>query len=136
MEARVSESKEHSWGAYYVVFNALMLLTVITVGLSYVDVGEILTSGSEFGHQISKGLLPVVEIGHGANIVLGLIVAVIKASLVVWIFMHQNHEEAANRFIFGFSISLLLWAFLAFSVDFVFLGTYAHEFAGAALGTR
>ena len=126
--------KQHSWNAYYVVFNALLLLTVITVGLSYFDVGEILSQGSQWGHDISKGLLPVVEIGHSANIVLGLAVAIIKASLVVWYFMHQDHEEGTNRFIFGFSIALLLLAFFALSMDFVWLGTYAHDVAGAAVG--
>jgi caa(3)-type oxidase subunit IV len=140
----VSESKEHSWNSYYLVFNALILLTVITVGLSYIDVGELLSAGSEFGHNAAAGIpgighflakvMPVVEIGHGANIVLGMIVAILKASLVLWFFMHQDHEEGINRFIVAFSIGLLLLAFVVFNTDFVFLGTYAHELAGAALG--
>ncbi len=92
--------KEHSWNSYYLVFNALILLTVISVGLSFFDVGELLINGSEFGHSIFS-FLPVVDIGHGANIVLGLIVAMIKASLVLWFFMHQDHEEGINRFIVG-----------------------------------
>jgi len=132
----VSESKAHSWNAYYVVFNALILLTVVTVGISYIDIGELLTAGSELGYTLSHGVLPFVEIGHGANIVVGLIVALIKASLVLWYFMHQDHEEGVNRFVLGFSISLLLLAFVAFCTDFVFLGTYAHELAGAAMGTH
>jgi caa(3)-type oxidase subunit IV len=127
--------KEHSWNLYYLVFNALILLTVLTVGLSYVDVGEVLSNGSEFGHSMFS-FLPVVEIGHGANIVLGLIVAMIKASLVLWFFMHQDHEEGINRFIVGFSVSLMLLAFLVYSTDFVFLGTYAHDIAGMAVGTN
>jgi caa(3)-type oxidase subunit IV len=124
----------HSWNKYYLVFNALLLLTVVTVGLSYFDVGEMLSAGSEFGNKMSKGLLPVVEIGHSANIVLGLAVAILKASLVVWYFMHQDHEEAGNRFVLAFSIALLLLAFLALSLDFVWLGTYTHELANAAVG--
>jgi caa(3)-type oxidase subunit IV len=135
----MSQTKDHSWHAYFVVFNALLLLTVITVALSYYDVGEILSQGSLWGAQMTYDIkwlptLPVVEIGHAANIVLGLIVAMIKASLVVWYFMHMDHEEGNNRFILGFSISLLLLAFTAFSFDFVWLGTYAHSFAAAALG--
>jgi len=125
--------EQHSWRSYYVVFNALLLLTVITVGLSYFDVGEALSAGSQWGHQLLP-LLPVVEIGHSANIVLGLTVAIIKASLVVWYFMHQDHEEGGNRFILVFSIALLLLAFFALSLDFVWLGTYAHDMAGAAIG--
>jgi caa(3)-type oxidase subunit IV len=132
----MSESKAHSWNAYFVVFNALLLLTVVTVGLSYFDIGEILSVGSVWGSEMSKGLLPAVEIGHGANIVLGLFVAIIKASLVVWYFMHMDHETSTNRFVLAFSIALLLLAFTALSFDFVWLGTYTHELAGAALGTH
>lgn len=141
----MSESKAHSWNAYFVVFNALLLLTVITVGLSYFDIGELLSAGSLWGAEAVYGLRetlhapwlplpPVVEIGHSANIVLGILVAMIKASLVVWYFMHMDHEEANNRFIFGFSICLLLLAFCAFSFDFVWLGTYTHNLAAGALG--
>lgn len=137
----MSETKAHSWNAYFVVFNALLLLTVVTVGLSYFDIGEMLSAGSLWGAEMTYGVkwlptLPVVEIGHGANIVLGLIVACIKASLVVWYFMHMDHEEAGNRFTLGFSIALLLLAFGVLSFDFVWLGTYAHDLAGAAMGTH
>jgi caa(3)-type oxidase subunit IV len=131
----MSENQEHGWNTYYLVFNVLILMTVITVGLSYVDVGELLSEGSEFGHGLIP-FLPVVEIGHGANIVLGLLVALIKASLVLWFFMHQNHEEGVNRFIVGFSVSLFLLAVVVFSTDFVFLGTYAHDIAGMAMGSN
>ena len=65
-----------------------------------------------------------------------MIVAIIKASLVLWFFMHQDHEEGVNRFVFGFSLSLMLLAFVVFSTDFVFLGTYAHDIAGMAMGTN
>ena len=139
-------SKEHSWNSYYIVFNALILLTVVTVGVSYIDLGELLSAGSEMGHNAAAAIpgigpllakvMPVVEIGHGANIVLGMIVAILKASLVLWFFMHQDHEEGINRFTVAFSVALLLLAFLAFNTDFVFLGTYAHDLAGAALGTH
>jgi caa(3)-type oxidase subunit IV len=135
----MSETKQHSWNAYFVVFNALLLLTVITVGLSYIDLGEILSEGSLWGAQMTYGVkwlptLPVVEIGHGANVVLGLIVASIKASLVVWYFMHMDHETLNNRFVLAFSIALMLLAFGALAFDFVWLGTYAGAFASAALG--
>jgi caa(3)-type oxidase subunit IV len=131
-----SEAKhEHSWGSYYVVFNALILLTVVTVALSYFDVGELLTQafaalrGLKLG-PVSFTFLPELEIGHGANITLGLIVAVIKASLVIWYFMHQKDEEPLNRFALGFCILLFFWALTVFSFDFVWLETY--DFAGLA----
>lgn len=131
----------HPWRAYYTVFNALILLTVVTVGLSYFDLGELtmalMDASRGMLEPLKLGILvPELELGHGMNIVLGLIVAVVKASLVIWYFMHQNHEEALNRFVLGFSIALLVLAFTAFSFDFVLLGTYAHEIAEAALGTH
>ena len=108
----------HSLKPYAYVFTALLALTAVTVSLSYVDVGAVL-SRSIGGTW-----------GHGANITVGLIVAIVKTSLVVWIFMHQDHEEGVNRFILGFSVALMALAFLAFSSDFVWLGTYTHRVAG------
>ena len=116
-----AHAEPHSLKPYYLVFTALLCLTVVTVGLSYVDIGQALgLTGS----------------GRAANIVVGLIVALVKASLVVWIFMHQDHEEGINRFIFGFSIALLTLAFLALSADFLWLGTYIKGAAGALVAGR
>jgi caa(3)-type oxidase subunit IV len=126
---------EHGWGSYYVVFNALILLTVLTVALSYFDLGEIITGGVELLRSIKVGplslaFLPDLEFGHGVNILVGLIVALIKASLVLWYFMHQKDEEPLNRFALGFCILLFLWAVFVFSMDFVWLKTY--DFAALA----
>jgi cytochrome c oxidase subunit 4 len=60
---------DHS-GAYRNVLIALLIATIITVGLSHVSFGT-----------------------HAANIVIGVIVAVVKASLVVAIFMHMKYEK-------------------------------------------
>lgn len=111
--------QEASWKPYAAVFAALIALTILTVCLSYVDVGK---------------AIGVPQFGRAANIVAGLLVAAVKTSLVVWIFMHMNHETAANRFILIFAICLLLIAFTALSMDFVWLGTYAQGAARAALG--
>jgi caa(3)-type oxidase subunit IV len=116
-----TSTASHSLKPYFLVFSALLGLTVLTVALSYVDVGRALgLSGS----------------GRAANIVAGLVVALIKASLVVWIFMHQDHEEGINRFILGFSVALLTLAFLALSADFLWLGTYVKAAAGALVAGR
>jgi cytochrome c oxidase subunit 4 len=105
------QAAPHSLKPYIAVFSALLVLTAVTVGLSYVDIGKLL------------GLT-------------GLIVALVKASLVVWIFMHQDHEEGINRFILGFSICLLGLAFLALSTDFLWLGTYVKAAAGAMVAGK
>jgi len=60
---------DHS-GAYRNVLIALAVATAITVGLSRVDFGA-----------------------KGANIAIGVLVAVVKASLVVAIFMHLKYEK-------------------------------------------
>jgi caa(3)-type oxidase subunit IV len=135
--AKVSEAKhEHGWGSYYVVFNALIFLTVVTVGLSYVDVGELISGVFEMIHD-KLSFVPALEIGHGANIVLGMIVAIIKASLVLWFFMHQRDEEGLNRFALLFCVGLFFLALFAFSSDFVWLKTYAtKEIAAMAVGAK
>lgn len=58
---------------YLIVFVALMILTVLTVAVSH------------------------VQLPHPWNIVIGLIIATIKASLVAAIFMHLKGE---NKFIY------------------------------------
>lgn len=127
---------EHGWGQYYLVFNALIFLTIVTVGLSYVDVGSLVTSLFELIHD-KAAFVPAIEVGHGANITLGLIVAIIKASLVAWFFMHQNTEENLNRFALLFCVGLFFWALFVMSMDIVLLKTYAFkELAGMALGTN
>jgi caa(3)-type oxidase subunit IV len=107
------------WQPYALVFGALLVLTAVTVGLSYVDVSK---------------AIGMPQLGRAANIVAGLLVAGLKASLVVWIFMHMNHETNTNRFILVFALVLLGVAFTVLSMDFVWLGTYAQGAVRAALG--
>ena len=114
----------HSLKPYYLFFLALLALTATTVALSYVDVGQVL--GSLVGGHY----------GHGPNIVAGLLVALVKGSLVVWIFMHMDHEEGINRFVLGFALALMTLAFLALSTDFLWLGTYVRAAAGALVAGR
>lgn len=80
--------------SYMIVFAGLLILTGVTVGLSYMDFGSL-----------------------EANIVIALIVATIKASMVALIFMHLNHEK------------MQIYGLLAFTVFFVlglFFLTYFH----------
>ena len=119
-----SDGAKHSLKPYYLVFLALLALTATTVALSYVDVGQVL--GSLVGGHY----------GHGPNIVAGLLVALVKGSLVVWIFMHMDHEEGINRLVLGFALALMTLAFLALSTDFLWLGTYVRAAAGALVAGR
>jgi caa(3)-type oxidase subunit IV len=90
----VHHIQKHVKGYYY-VGALLFVFTVITVGLSYVDFGS-----------------------HGMNILVGMVVATFKASLVAAIFMHLKGERAT------------IWRFLIFTAIFalgLFLLTWLHE---------
>ena len=125
---------DHGWGEYFLIFNALIFLTLITVGLSYVDVGGLISDGFDFLHS-KAAFVPDFQVGHSANIVLGLIVALIKGGLVLWFFMHQRYEENLNRLALGFCVGLFFLALCALSLDFVWLKTYAfQQVAAMAVG--
>lgn len=72
-------------GAYLKVGAALLVLTGVTVALSYVDFGS-----------------------RSNNIIVGMLVATFKASLVAAIFMHLKGEK------------LTIWRFLWFTAFFAF----------------
>jgi cytochrome c oxidase subunit 4 len=69
MDAHASDDISKHVKTYFMVFGTLMVLTVITVGVSYLH-------------------LPVHE-----AILVALLIATIKASLVALFFMHLNHER-------------------------------------------
>jgi caa(3)-type oxidase subunit IV len=83
-------------GAYLKVGIGLLILTVVTVALSYVDFGS-----------------------RANNIIVGMIVATFKASLVAAIFMHLKGEK------------MTIWKFLIFTGIFAaglfFLTFLAHS---------
>lgn len=76
--------------AYFGVFAALIGLTVITVGVSYIDLGA-------------------------ANLVIALFVATCKALMVAAIFMHLAFDKKFNAIIFAFSL-IVLAIFIAFTM--------------------
>lgn len=63
-----SEQHHHSTTPYFIVYTLLMALLVLTVAMAYVH----------FGHF---------------NIPLALLVATIKAMMVIWIFMHVKDSS-------------------------------------------
>ena len=62
--------------SYVLVFMALMLLTATTVAVSFLDLGE-------------------------WNFVVAILIAITKAMLVVWFFMHLNHASALTKLFAG-----------------------------------
>ncbi len=92
----------------YIAIGALLiLLTGVTVFLSYVDFDRM------FG-------------GHGWNIIIAMVVATFKASLVAAIFMHLKGER------------ITIWRFLIFTMIFafgMFMLTWLHQ-SDPIMGTQ
>lgn len=85
------EEIQKSIKKYLIIGALLIVFTVITVWLSYVE-------------------LPT----HGLNILVGMIVATFKASLVALIFMHLNHEKSVIYKTLAFTVVLALVLFVLF----------------------
>jgi caa(3)-type oxidase subunit IV len=86
----------HHIKLYWIIGGVLAVFTMITVGLSYLD----------FDHWWGM---------HGVNMVVGMIVASFKVSLVGAIFMHLKGEKPT------------IWRFLYFTL-FFFLGLFLLTF--------
>jgi cytochrome c oxidase subunit 4 len=78
---------------YFVIFGALMALTALTVGLAFVNLGQM-------------------------NIVVALAVAVVKASLVVMFFMHLKYESHLTKVVLGAGVFWLV-LLLGIIMDYV-----------------
>lgn len=89
-QAHETQHEDHGMGRYVVVFAALLVLTGVTVWTGEMDFG-------------------------GLNIVIAMVIATVKASLVVLFFMHLWDEGPVNRLIFVVSI-----LFVAVMILFVF----------------
>ena len=90
---------------YYMIFGALMVLTIITVAVSYVDLSTPLA------------------------ITVALIVATIKGSLVALYFMHLLHERKLIYWVL--TLTLIFFIFMMF----VPLVTNADKIGGTIPGT-
>jgi len=107
-EEYAHEVRRHVRG-YLMVGGTLLLFTLITVGLSYVDFGLL------FSHLFHINMSEAS--GRKANIAVALLVATFKAGLVAAIFMHLSAEKRLiyRVLIFtGFFVLGLFWlTFLA-----------------------
>ena len=88
MDAHSADDIKKSIRTYYTVFGALMVLTVITVAVSYVH-------------------LPVAM-----AILVALVVATIKGSLVALYFMHLLHERKVIYWVLA--LTLIFFIFMMF----------------------
>jgi len=91
-----------SHGLYFTIFGALMLLTAMTVGVTYVDLGD-------------------------ANLLVAMGIAIVKATLVVLFFMHVKWS---GRLIHVTVITALV--FLGFLALFTFGDYFTRGMMGVA----
>jgi cytochrome c oxidase subunit 4 len=105
MDAHSVDDIRKSVKIYFAVFGALMVLTIITVGVSYVH-------------------LPVA-----AAVTVALIVATIKGSLVAMYFMHLLHERKVIYW--ALMLTVVFFVFLMF----VPLFTNSDKIPGTIHGT-
>jgi len=78
---------------YLTIFGSLLVLTVVTVLASRIDFGR-------------------------ANMVIAMLIASVKAALVMLFFMHLKYDNMMNRVIFGvgFFFLLVLFGFTGFDI--------------------
>src|SRR5262245_19281553 len=105
MDVHSVDDVRKSVRTYFMIFGALMVLTIITVGVSYVH-------------------LPVA-----AAVTVALIVATIKGSLVAMYFMHLLHERKIIYWV------LLLTVVFFIFMMFVPLLTNSDKIPGTTHGT-
>jgi cytochrome c oxidase subunit IV len=95
---------------YFGVWAALIVLTVVTVGVSYIDFNAIL------------GISNV-------NLMVAMIVATVKALLVATFFMHLKYDTKINTVTFASSLIFLAIFFLLTFADLMTRGR-VEEFQG------
>ena len=105
MDAHSVEDIRKSIRTYLMIFGALMVLTIITVGVSYVHLPTALA------------------------VLVALVVATIKASLVAMYFMHLLHERKVIYW--ALTLTLIFFIFLMF----VPLLTNTDKIPGTTSGT-
>jgi cytochrome c oxidase subunit 4 len=93
----------HSVQFYVGILAALMALTIITVATSYIDIDGFIQPGTPHG-------------AGGFNLGLAMIIATMKASLVVTFFMHLREDARFNALVFIGSV-LFAGVFLAYTLN-------------------
>jgi cytochrome c oxidase subunit IV len=85
MDAHANDDIRSHVKTYFMIFGALMVLTMITVGVSYLHLS-----------------IPLA-------ITVALIVALIKGSLVALFFMHLNHERKLIYYVLALTVVFFIF---------------------------
>jgi cytochrome c oxidase subunit 4 len=96
---------------YYAIFGALMVLTAVTVGVAFVNLGS-------------------------WNFPVALAVAITKATLVILYFMHVKYSSRLTKMVVGMAFFFLACLFGLTMTDYLSRGWYASPRGSAGAGTQ
>jgi cytochrome c oxidase subunit IV len=96
---------------YYAIFGALMILTGVTVGAAFVNLGSL-------------------------NFPVALAIAITKATLVILFFMHVKYSSRLTKMVVGMSFFFLMILFGLTMTDYLSRGWYASPRGTAGAGTQ
>lgn len=89
---------------YFMIYFVLMVLLVVTVAVAFIDLGFL-------------------------NLPVAMLIATVKAALVVWFFMHCDQASVMIRFCVGASLVGLFLVFLFTFSDYLTRGTAMLQLA-------
>ena len=96
---------------YYAIFGALMVLTAVTVAVSFIPLGV-------------------------ANFPVAISIAIFKASLVVLFFMHVKYSSRMTKAVVGIAFFFLGILLLLTLTDYLSRGWFASPSGNAGAGTQ
>ena len=100
-----------SKSSYYGIFGALMVLTAVTVGVAFVNLGTM-------------------------NFPVALAIAITKATLVVLFFMHVKYSSRLTKMIVGMAFFFLIILFALTLTDYMSRGWFASPRGSTGAGTQ
>ncbi|NOT26225.1 MAG: oxidase [Acidobacteria bacterium] len=96
---------------YYAIFGSLMVLTAVTVGVAFINLGVL-------------------------NFPVALTIAVLKATLVILFFMHVKYSSRLTKLICGGAFFFLILLFGLTMTDYLSRGWFVSPGGTAAAGTQ
>ena len=96
---------------YYGIFGALMVLTGVTVGVAFINLGA-------FNFPVAIGI------------------AITKATLVILFFMHVKYSSRLTKMVVGMAFFFLLILLMLTMTDYLSRGWYASPRGSVGAGTQ
>jgi len=96
---------------YYAIFGALMVLTGVTVGAAFVNLGSF-------------------------NFPVAIAIAITKATLVILFFMHVKYSSRLTKMVVGMSFFFLCILFVLTLTDYMSRGWYTSPRGSGGAGTQ